>query len=194
MSLSFPHNTRSRLGRTASTRAAESRKQQERRVTTCRCENPFVNRNPEIAGPRKEPTAFTELMKPTDAAAADSPRIRLGMTQNDTPHEKAAAPVRQSKGNTTANGNPGMALSRKNPPASTMGTAVCNLRFPVRSEDRPTKGMVIIARANGSAEHIVDSVTESPEALRIVVGNQSRYANIEKLANAHDKANSKTLR
>jgi hypothetical protein len=64
------------------------------------------------------------LMKPTEAAAADSPRIKLGMTQKETPQEKAEAPVKQSSSKTKGNGRPGRALSRKKQAARIRGTIV----------------------------------------------------------------------
>ena len=97
------------------------------------------------------------------AAAADCPRIKLGKIQKVTPQDIDMPPVRQRNKNTTGKGNPGKALIMKNTPASAKGIIVCNLRFPVRSEDFAKNVREIIAQAKGKAESTVEENIDSPD-------------------------------
>ena len=75
------------LTKTPETSAAETRKHEERNSTTIVREKPCDNNAPTIEGPKKEPKLPTMLIKPIDAAAAVSPKISVGSTQKEGPHE-----------------------------------------------------------------------------------------------------------
>ena len=117
---------------------------------------------PTIKGPKKEPRALKMLINPV-AAAADCPKIKLGKIQKVTPQDIDMPPVRHRNRNTIGKGKPGRALIMKNIPAITKGISVCNLRFPVRSEDFAKNVRETIAQAKGKAESTVEENIDSPD-------------------------------
>src|SRR5690242_14861151 len=98
-----------------------------------------------MAGPKKPPRLPTEFINPTDAAAADSPSIIVGSTQNEGAHAHNMRAVRQSQTIVSGKDCPGMMLSAKNAPDRNRGTAVCHLRSRNRSDDLPMYQTEIVA-------------------------------------------------
>src|ERR1700730_13228653 len=128
------------------------------------CELVLDNRWPTSEGRPNPPRFPTELIRPKDAAAADSPSVKVGSTQKEGVHANSTAPVAQSHNITAGNGVSAKALSGKKSPASPNGTAVCHLRSPRRSEERPASTTETSATTKGSAENAVEKMADRPDA------------------------------
>ena len=66
-----------------------------------------------MVGPRKPPRFPTELMNPTETAAAESPCMIVGRTQNDGAHAHSMNAVKQSHIIVNRNGCLGMVVRAK---------------------------------------------------------------------------------
>src|SRR4051812_33520741 len=93
-----------------------------------------------------------ELMRPMDAAAADSPSVSVGSTQNGGDQAHKHMPVTQSQNITAKNDRPGIADMANAQPAAMRGSAVCSLRSSRRSEDRAAGRTMKAARMKGNVE------------------------------------------
>src|SRR2546426_8288887 len=102
-------------------------------------------------------------MKPMEAAAADSPRVKVGSTQKGGGKAYIAAAVSESQARTAVGPRPGRALRLKAAAATTMGTNAWSFRSPVRSEDHPEATIARRAAANGTAASAAEAESESPE-------------------------------
>src|SRR4051812_48227939 len=94
-------------------------------------------RMPVIDGPMNPPRFPMELMRPSDAAAADAPNVLVGRTQNTGGQAMVVAAVRASQIMISGNGWPGTAESGKKMAPASSGTTQWSLRSPLRSEDLP---------------------------------------------------------
>jgi len=116
--------------------APEATKQTDRKSTAMEGDLPADNMYPTSDGPMNPPTFPIVLMKPMDAAAADSPMVIVGNTQNGGDHAHNIMPVMLSQIMVTTKGCPGMVIIANDNPAIIRGIAVCSLRSRSLSDDR----------------------------------------------------------
>ena len=82
---------------------------------------PLDKTYPMTDGPTNPPRLPTELMSPIEAAAADSPRVRVGICQNGGFQLKQPAPMRESQTITSGKGWPGIVDRSKADAAHSIG-------------------------------------------------------------------------
>src|SRR5438445_373524 len=103
------------------------------------------------------------LINPMEAAAADSPNVIVGSTQNDGAHAHSESPEMLSQIMVTRKDCPGSVIIAKEIPATINGIAVCSLRSLRRSEDRAVACTVNAAMMNGITDSRVDWTLDRPE-------------------------------
>src|SRR5258708_2140788 len=108
-----------------------------------------------------------------DAAAAASLRIAVGSGQNDgrNVHMNAVATVSMTMARATRVSKATLAASAE--PAISSGTAVCQRRSPVRSDDHPAAIISASPTTYGRAEINVTVKFGRPDRRLMIVGSQN---------------------
>src|SRR5438093_13383596 len=100
-----------------------------------------VRTYPTTYGPRNPPRLPKELMSPIEAAAADSLKNAVGSAQKLGRYASAPAATKQKLKTASTVFSPAATLSPSAVPATSIGTAVCQRRSRVRSDDQPTRSI-----------------------------------------------------
>ena len=105
-----------------------------------------------------------ELIRPIEAAAADSPRVSVGSTQYDGAQAHNNMPVSESHNIFKGKPCPGITVKAKKPPASAKGMLVWRIRSCMRSDDCPMNQTAPTERMKGKVDNQVEETIENPEA------------------------------